>query len=289
MHIAKPRALKSMMLGGILTAALATLLACAPAAPPAPAPTAVPPAPTATPTGAQVKLTANAVIGQPILTDVEGKILYMYTKDEKGKSNYTGANWPTFATTGAPWGGEGVKSELLSTFKREDGATQVVYNGWPLYYYKPDLKPGDMMGQNVGGIWYVMNGAGDVIRTAIDGKPLPVTYKVAPAGTLGPVLTTADGMTLSMFARDTKDVSACSRNCAATWPPLTVAAGSPVPGAGIDQWLMGSFKREDGTTQATYKGMPLYTYKPDLKAGDTTGQKVGDNWFVVKANGDVIK
>ena len=38
----------------------------------------------------------------------------------------------------------------------------------------------------------------------------------------------------------------------------------------------------DGGKQLTYKGMPLYFYKGDLKAGDTKGNGVGGVWFVAK-------
>ena len=38
---------------------------------------------------------------------------------------------------------------------------------------------------------------------------------------------------------------------------------------------------DDGTTQATYKGFPLYYWVNDRKRGDTTGQDVGKVWYVI--------
>jgi predicted lipoprotein with Yx(FWY)xxD motif len=33
----------------------------------------------------------------------------------------------------------------------------VTYNKMPLYYWVGDAKPGDTMGQGVGGVWYVIS------------------------------------------------------------------------------------------------------------------------------------
>jgi predicted lipoprotein with Yx(FWY)xxD motif len=49
---------------------------------------------------------------------------------------------------------------MLGTTKRTDGTTQVTYNGWPLYYWKNDSKPGDVTGENVQGVWFVITPAG---------------------------------------------------------------------------------------------------------------------------------
>ena len=39
--------------------------------------------------------------------------------------------------------------------------------------------------------------------------------------------------------------------------------------------------RDDGTSQVTYKGVPVYYFKGDAKAGDTSGQGTGGIWFVI--------
>jgi predicted lipoprotein with Yx(FWY)xxD motif len=60
----------------------------------------------------------------------------------------------------SPSAGPGVDASKLSTTTRPDGSKQVVYNGWPLYYYDQDKAPGDMKGQAVtsfGAPWYVIN------------------------------------------------------------------------------------------------------------------------------------
>jgi predicted lipoprotein with Yx(FWY)xxD motif/uncharacterized cupredoxin-like copper-binding protein len=48
----------------------------------------------------------------------------------------------------------GVPGEL-TLFEREDGIMQVAYNGMPLYTYNVDENPGDILGDGVGGIWWL--------------------------------------------------------------------------------------------------------------------------------------
>lgn len=102
---------------------------------------------------------------------------------------------------------------------------------------------------------------------------------------LGQILVDPDGMTLYVFLPDEQSESTCYDACAATWPPLE---GQMEAGAGVDESLLGTAERTDGTTQATYNGWPLYYYASDSEPGDVTGQGVGDNWFVVDPAGEVV-
>ena len=52
--------------------------------------------------------------------------------------------------------GAGVPGKLGS-ITRADGIKQVTYNDMPLYYWASDMKPGDMTGQGVGGVWFMMS------------------------------------------------------------------------------------------------------------------------------------
>lgn len=45
----------------------------------------------------------------------------------------------------------------------EDGSLQATYNGWPLYYFYLDFKPGDVKGQGSQDAWYVISPAGAMI------------------------------------------------------------------------------------------------------------------------------
>jgi predicted lipoprotein with Yx(FWY)xxD motif len=98
------------------------------------------------------------------------------------------------------------------------------------------------------------------------------------------VLTNAKGLTLYSFAPDTSTKSVCNGSCAQYWPPVygTWKAGPGVTGQ------IGTIKRSDGTTQATYDGHPLYTYIADSKPGQASGNNINLNgglWHEVLAAG----
>jgi predicted lipoprotein with Yx(FWY)xxD motif len=100
---------------------------------------------------------------------------------------------------------------------------------------------------------------------------------------LGSFLTDAQGMTLYMFTKDTPGKSNCTGQCLAIWPALLVAQGGKVTlTGGGDQSQLGTITRPDGSTQVTYRNLPLYYYAKDKAPGDTNGQGVGSVWFVVK-------
>jgi predicted lipoprotein with Yx(FWY)xxD motif len=110
-----------------------------------------------------------------------------------------------------------------------------------------------------------------------------VVVKSAMNAKLGDVLVDAKGYTLYRYSKDTSTSSACTGSCAATWPPLTVAAGTAPSGAsGITG--LATLRRADGTEQVTYKGMPLYLYVGDTAAGQANGNGVG-GFTVVSAGG----
>jgi predicted lipoprotein with Yx(FWY)xxD motif len=105
---------------------------------------------------------------------------------------------------------------------------------------------------------------------------------------LGQVLVDADGRTLYLFMKDADGKSACTGPCADTWPALK-AGGKPTAGTGVEAEDLGTITRDDGTTQVTYYGKPLYLYKGDSKAGDVNGQNIGGVWFAVTAKGEPAK
>jgi predicted lipoprotein with Yx(FWY)xxD motif len=56
--------------------------------------------------------------------------------------------------------------------------------------------------------------------------------------------------------------------------------GTPTAPDGVTGKL-GTTTRTDGSLQVTYNDQPLYFFVGDTKAGDTTGQGVGNVWYVV--------
>lgn len=105
----------------------------------------------------------------------------------------------------------------------------------------------------------------------------------------GTVLTTAGGMTLYWFGKDTATRSNCNGSCATYWPPVI---GTPVAAAGTSlPHGFGTIKRADGQTQATYDGHPLYTYTGDTGAGQVSGNGLnlsGGLWWAVTPSGKAL-
>ena len=124
------------------------------------------------------------------------------------------------------------------------------------------------------------------VAVAGAGGPAPSAAGALRTATIGgvTVITNAKGFTLYSFAPDTPSRSNCNGACAAYWPPVT---GTPAPGPGVTGKL-GTIKRSDGATQATYDGHPLYTYIADTAPGQAHGNNLNLNgglWHEVTVSG----
>jgi predicted lipoprotein with Yx(FWY)xxD motif len=102
---------------------------------------------------------------------------------------------------------------------------------------------------------------------------------LATSATLGTYLVDEKGNTLYYFTKDTPNVSNCMDTCATNWP-IYYSASLQIP-AELNAADFGTIDRADGKKQTTYKGMPLYYWAKDTKPGDTTGQGVGNVWYVI--------
>jgi predicted lipoprotein with Yx(FWY)xxD motif len=104
----------------------------------------------------------------PILTDQNGRTLYAFTEDKGATSSCAGecvATWPALASRQPVTTGNGADRTLLSQTTRTEGANQATYGGWPLYYYVGDVEPGDVDGQGVDGVWFVIGADGKLVKT----------------------------------------------------------------------------------------------------------------------------
>ncbi len=93
-----------------------------------------------------------------MLVDGRGMSLYLYALDQTGVSNCYEAcavAWPPLLSD-APTALPDTMAIDLGTTIRADGTAQVTYKGVPLYYWIADQKPGDVTGQNVDGVWFVV-------------------------------------------------------------------------------------------------------------------------------------
>lgn len=109
-------------------------------------------------------------------------------------------------------------------------------------------------------------------------------------GPLGEYLVDGTGRTLYLFEKDTGGTSQCAAACAGVWPPLTTT-GPPSAAGDVKGDLLGTLTRQDGSTQVTYRGHPLYRFAKDEDSSDTYGQGVegfGARWWVVTPSGEAI-
>jgi predicted lipoprotein with Yx(FWY)xxD motif len=106
---------------------------------------------------------------------------------------------------------------------------------------------------------------------------------VSTNATVGDYLSGEDGKTLYTFSPDSApNKSTCTGDCATNWPPFVLEPGeTAVAGAGVSGTIA-TFARDDGSTQVSYNGKPLYYFAGDKAAGDTAGQGIGGKWFAAK-------
>ena len=97
------------------------------------------------------------------------------------------------------------------------------------------------------------------------------------------------GFAVYWLSGDSKSHPKCtqSNGCFRFWPPVTAASAKALSKASGISGKLTSWTR-DGFTQAVLGGHPIYTFAPDTKKHDATGDHVvafGGTWHVVTASG----
>lgn len=112
-----------------------------------------------------------------IVVDADGMTLYLFMPDAQGDStcyDQCEATWPPLVDeVGA---GSGIDAALLGTTTRTDGSTQVTYDGWPLYHFGGDATSGDINGQGLNGVWYVVDPTGTAVGQAASQDDAGASY-----------------------------------------------------------------------------------------------------------------
>ncbi len=156
-----------------------------PATPSAATPSAATPSEVRSGNGTTVSVVNNAELGN-IVVDAEGFTLYRFDEDtaNPSRSNCDGdcaKKWPP-AVSPTNWKEvtvAGIDRKLVKSIERADGTCQLTIAGWPVYRFAPDVKPGDIKGQGVGGTWFAVtpegkkaasNGSG---ANVVPSKPVP--------------------------------------------------------------------------------------------------------------------
>jgi predicted lipoprotein with Yx(FWY)xxD motif len=167
----------------------------------------------------------------------------------------------------------------FSPLARDDGITQWMYRGKPLYKFAADRNPQDANGSGVDSRFRVAL----VLRFF-----LPADATIRRTLELGDILASRSGATLYQRDRVTSEelhqfradhgspalgrwfgTASCDAQCTKSWPPFS-APPEALPGG---YWDIAT--RADGTRQWVYKGFALYTYAAD-KPGDISGNAIYD-------------
>lgn len=122
---------------------------------------------TGTGSGAATLEVNDTALGE-VLTDGDGGTLYLFTLDSEDASVCEGEcleAWPILE--GEPEAGDGVDAGLIGSFERADGTTQASYAGHPLYYFSGDTGAGDLTGQGVEGVWWVLDASGTAVEDPV--------------------------------------------------------------------------------------------------------------------------
>jgi predicted lipoprotein with Yx(FWY)xxD motif len=125
----------------------------------------------AAPTTGQVTVTSADDRFGTYLVDGDGRALYLFTLDEPGVSNCDDAclvTWPALLTDGEAAAAGEVDATLLGTLQRDDGTVQVTYAGQPLYTFAGDGAAGEVNGQGINDVWFVIAPDGTALKDAVD-------------------------------------------------------------------------------------------------------------------------
>ncbi len=263
-----------------------------------------------------------------VLIGANGHTLYAFTKDVDGVStcfDACAAAWPAVTVpAGEVPTPAGIDPALVTTVERPDGAHQLKVGKWPMYFYAGDGSPGETNGQGAGGVWFVENAAGKLIKgdtapteagpatqsaapapkpapapapapiPAPAAEPAPAPAPAGPAvaladvGNLGEVMVGANGHTLYAFTNDPEKQSSCFDACAQAWPPVTVEEGFDISDE-LQSSGVSTFARPDGSRQLVMGKWALYYYAGDAAPGEANGQGSGGKWYAVDANCKLVK
>jgi predicted lipoprotein with Yx(FWY)xxD motif len=133
-------------------------------------------------------------------------------------------------------------------------------------------------------------GAGGDAKPAKDRKAeKPGTEITVASSQFGEVLFDGSNQAIYLFDKETTATPECYGDCAAAWPPV-LTDGEPVASGAIKEGLLGTTERDDGTTQVTYAGQPLYYYAHE-GPGEVLCHNVsefGGLWLVLDAGGQAL-
>lgn len=237
-----------------------------------------------------LRLSVDSKFGA-ILTDINGRSLYMFSSDVTGTANCIGVcetTWPPFYSANISTN-PNLNSSEIGVIIRADGRKQNTYKGYPLYYYKNDVRAGQINGDGIAGLWFVAKPDYSLMLanhqlTGLDDKNYLSTYVEGIGKTV--YLTDDKGRTLYAFVSDKHNKNIYTNEVIKNdfWPVYEGEIKS-LPSA-INKDLVAIVDVKIlGKKQMTFKGWPLYYYYKDLQRGHnksiTIGPTPGAFWPVL--------
>jgi predicted lipoprotein with Yx(FWY)xxD motif len=130
-----------------------------------------------------------------------------------------------------------------------------------------------------------LSGCGDREGPPLDARAnLGITTDDSEYGTM---LFDERGQAIYLFDKETSHTAQCYDECATEWPPV-LTEGPPEATGDVDEGLLDTTERDDGSLQVTYNGHPLYFYA-DEDPGEVLCHDVDDfggTWLVVTPEGE---
>lgn len=112
------------------------------------------------------------VVGYGKVLAVSGHPVYLLSSDPPGgtkcKAGCT-STWAPVTTKAGPTAGSGADGSLLSSFKRPEGTTQVLYDKHALYTHKGRGLVSGAGVKSEGGTWYLVGASGKPIKSTKSG------------------------------------------------------------------------------------------------------------------------
>ena len=106
-----------------------------------------------------------------VLVTASNQPVYILSTDPSGSSKCNGScakTWKPVTVSGTPSAGSGASSSMVSSFKRKDGTTQVLYNKHALYTHAGS--PASVAGTaSDGGVWYLISAKGAPVKSTSSG------------------------------------------------------------------------------------------------------------------------
>jgi predicted lipoprotein with Yx(FWY)xxD motif len=109
-------------------------------------------------------------------------------------------------------------------------------------------------------------------------------------GTLGIVVTDGAGRVVYGSDKDATDppTSHCTGACAQQWLPVVVAQGDEPDLEGVQPDKVGRVTRDDGSSQLTIGGWPVYVNKDDTGELKKAAADADGTWFPVSPQGQKV-